>query len=99
VLVEISTETALQRSLPDEVFGRAYGIALPAAIAGIAVGALVAPVLVAALGFVGALTTCGALPLGYGLLILVTKARGAALAASTSRVGPAARDVLARAEA
>ena len=44
ICVEIMTETGLQRMLDDEVFGRAYGLALPASIAGIAAGSLVAPV-------------------------------------------------------
>jgi hypothetical protein len=43
--VEIMTETGLQRMLPEEVFGRAYGLAIPASIGGIVVGSLVAPVL------------------------------------------------------
>ncbi len=60
ILVEILTETGLQRMLPAELFGRAYGLALPAAIAGIAVGSLIAPLLVSALGITGALFACGA---------------------------------------
>ena len=48
--VEIMTETGLQRMLDDEVFGRAYGLALPASIAGIAAGSLIAPALVSAFG-------------------------------------------------
>ena len=38
LLVEILTETTLQRELDEDVFGRAYGLAFPAAIAGIVVG-------------------------------------------------------------
>ena len=34
VLVEILTETSLQRTLDDEVFGRAYGLAVPASLGG-----------------------------------------------------------------
>src|SRR6185437_6767585 len=60
ILVEILTETGLQRMLPAELFGRAYGLALPAAIAGIAIGSLIAPLLVSALGITGALFACGA---------------------------------------
>jgi MFS family permease len=63
--VEIMTETGLQRMLDDEVFGRAYGLALPASIGGIAVGSLIAPVLVSAFGQTAALLTCGALVTGY----------------------------------
>jgi hypothetical protein len=43
VLVEILTETGLQRMLDEDVFGRAYGLALPASLGGIVVGSLVAP--------------------------------------------------------
>ena len=35
ILVEVLTETSLQRTLPAGVFGRAYGLALPASMAGI----------------------------------------------------------------
>src|SRR5205085_8301557 len=38
LLVEILTETTLQRELDEDVFGRAYGLALPATLAGIVVG-------------------------------------------------------------
>ncbi len=68
--VEIMTETALQRTLPEEVFGRAYGLALPASIASIAAGSLIAPVLVSWLGTTGALLACGAAVVGYAALLL-----------------------------
>jgi MFS family permease len=68
--VEIMTETGLQRLLPEEVFGRAYGLAIPASIGGIAVGSLVAPVLASTLGLTGALLACGAAVLGYAALLL-----------------------------
>jgi len=68
--VEIMTETGLQRMLPEEVFGRAYGLAIPASIAGIAVGSLVAPVLANSLGLTGALVACGAAVFGYAALLL-----------------------------
>jgi MFS family permease len=70
ILVEILTETSLQRSLPADVFGRAYGLALPAAIAGIVLGSLIAPVLVATVGGPGATLISGAAVLAYGLLLL-----------------------------
>ncbi|HEY7014655.1 MAG TPA: MFS transporter [Streptosporangiaceae bacterium] len=69
ILVEIMTETALQRTLPPDMFGRAYGLALPASLAGIVAGSLIAPVLAAALGTTGALAVCGAAVVGYGLLL------------------------------
>jgi hypothetical protein len=68
--VEIMTETGLQRMLPEEVFGRAYGLALPASIAGIVAGSLIAPVLVSWLGATGALLACGAAVVGYAALLL-----------------------------
>ena len=69
ILVEIMTETALQRTLPPDMFGRAYGLALPASLAGIVTGSLIAPVLATALGTTGALAVCGATVVGYGLLL------------------------------
>ena len=63
--VEIMTETGLQRTLDDEVFGRAYGLALPASIGGIAVGSLIAPILVSAFGETAALLACGAVVTSY----------------------------------
>jgi MFS family permease len=69
VLVEVVAETSLQRALPPEVFGRAYGLAIPASIAGIVVGSLIAPLLTSALGGAGALVACGAAAVTYGLLI------------------------------
>jgi hypothetical protein len=59
------TETGLQGMLDDEVFGRAYGLALPAAIAGIAAGSLIAPVLVSAFGATAALLTSGGVVVAY----------------------------------
>lgn len=70
LLVEILTETCLQRVLDEDVFGRAYGLALPASIGGIAVGSLVAPVLVGALGGPGALVAVGMVVLAYAFIVL-----------------------------
>jgi predicted MFS family arabinose efflux permease len=69
VVVEVATETTLQRSLDPDVLGRAYGIALPASLLGIVVGALVAGPLVAALGLTAALLTVGAAMLAYALIL------------------------------
>jgi MFS family permease len=60
VMVEVIVETGLQRSLPADVLGRAYGFALPAALGGIVLGSLVAPGLVAVAGVDGALVLLGA---------------------------------------
>ncbi len=70
ILVEILTETGLQRTLDDEVFGRAYGLALPASLGGIVVGSLVAPLLVAIFGGRGALVVAGAAVLSYAFAAL-----------------------------
>jgi MFS family permease len=73
ILVEVMAETGLQRTLPQEIFGRAYGLAIPATITGIAAGSLAAPALVSGLGLDGALITCGSLALAYGLLLIVRR--------------------------
>ena len=70
LLVEILTDTTLQRELDEDVFGRAYGIAFPAAIAGIVVGSVIAPGLAALFGGSGALIAVGGTVLGYALLVL-----------------------------
>lgn len=76
VLVEVLCETALQRDLDEDVFARAYGIALPASIAGIAAGSLVAAPLVAVVGLTGALLATGCLPAGYALLVVLPRVAG-----------------------
>jgi predicted MFS family arabinose efflux permease len=70
MLVEILTDTTLQRTLDEDVFGRAYGLALPASIGGIVVGSAVAPLLASLLGTSGALVATGSVVLAYGLLVL-----------------------------
>jgi MFS family permease len=65
LLVEIAMNTGLQRMLPRDVFGRAYGLAVPASIGVIGVGSLLAPVLDSTLGRTGALLACAAAVLGY----------------------------------
>jgi MFS family permease len=69
MLVEVMTDTCLQRTLDEEVFGRAYGLAIPASIGGIGAGALMGPVLSRALGLPGALVVIGAVVLGYAAVI------------------------------
>ncbi len=69
VLVEILTDTSLQRELDDEVFGRAYGLAVPASLGGIVVGSLIAPLLAGALGGSGALVVVGGTVLAYAATI------------------------------
>jgi hypothetical protein len=70
ILVEILTETSLQRSLPADVFGRAYGLALPASLAGIVVGSLAAPLLITWFGGTLAMVICGGAVVVYGLGLL-----------------------------
>ncbi len=70
VLVEILTETGLQRTLDEEVFGRAYGLAVPASLGGIVAGSLIAPALVGFLGESGALLVAGLGVLCYALMLL-----------------------------
>ena len=89
ILVEIMTETGLQRILPAEMFGRAYGLALPASLGGIVAGALIAPLLVSLLGGTGALIACGGAAVSYGLVLLRTPGRPAAPVSSDA---PAASD-------
>jgi MFS family permease len=75
ILVEILTETGLQRMLPPDTFGRAYGLALPASLGGIVAGSLLAPLLTGLLGGSGTLACCGAGVVGYALLLLAPRRR------------------------
>jgi MFS family permease len=84
-LVEILTETELQRTLDEAVFGRAYGLALPASLGGIVVGSVLAPVLISALGGPGALVATGLAVLTYTLVLLPGKAADLAAPAATRR--------------
>lgn len=70
ILVQIMTETGLQRVLPSDVIGRAYGLAVPASIGGIGVGSLIAPALNSAFGLTGALLASGAVAVAYSVLLL-----------------------------
>ena len=72
-LVEVLTETALQRDLDEEVFARAYGIAFPTAIAGIVGGSLIAAPLVMGIGLTGAILTTGALTAAYAAFLLLPR--------------------------
>ena len=74
LLVEITMNTGLQRMLPRDAFGRAYGLAVPASIGVIGVGSMLAPVLDSALGQTGALLACAAAVLAYtAFLALATR--------------------------
>jgi MFS family permease len=77
VLVEVLCETALQRELDEEVFARAYGVALPMILAGIVVGSLIAAPLVSLVGLTGAIVTSGLLAAGYaGFVVLPRRTVG-----------------------
>jgi MFS family permease len=69
VIVEVLTETTLQRDLDEDVFARAYGIAFPASIGGIVIGSLIAAPLVALFGLTGALLSIALLAAGYATVI------------------------------
>jgi MFS family permease len=70
IIVEVLADTGLQRTLPEDVFARAYGIAYPAALAGIVAGSLVAAPLVALFGLRGAFVVLGALAAVYALTLV-----------------------------
>ncbi len=71
VVTEVVGDTTLQRTLDPAVFARAYGLVVPASVAGIVVGALLAPVIVSVLGGVsGALAVIGGAVLAYAARIL-----------------------------
>jgi predicted MFS family arabinose efflux permease len=55
VVAEIMGETMLARTLPEEMLGRVFGIAIPASLSGIVLGALLAGPLETAFGLAGAL--------------------------------------------
>jgi hypothetical protein len=80
VVVEVLAETGLQRTLPEDVLGRAYGFALPAALGGIVAGSLVAPLLVTLAGVSGALAILGA---GVGLVAAALARRPASVRSAT----------------
>src|SRR5436305_857705 len=69
LLVEILTDTTLQRELDEDVFGRAYGIAFPAAIAWFVVCSVIAPGLAALFGGSGDLIAVVRTGLDVALLI------------------------------
>ena len=91
VLVEVLCETALQRELDEQVFPRAYGIALPVSIAGIVVGSLVAAPLVALVGLTGAIAGTGLLAGGYAAVVALPRRRVGRHRAAWPPYIPAAR--------
>ena len=70
VTAEVVGDTCLQRSLDPAVFARAYGLALPTLLGGIAAGALIAPLTIALVGVSGTLIMIGAAVIAYAMLVL-----------------------------
>lgn len=60
IIVEVFTETALQRNLDESVYVRAYGFAFPASIGGIVLGGAVAAPLIGLIGLPAMLAVVGA---------------------------------------
>jgi predicted MFS family arabinose efflux permease len=84
IVVEIMSETGMQRHLDDAVLARAYGLALPAVLGGIVAGSLVAAPLQAAVGLDGAFIACGlAVALYAAVVAAATPAFHRALPATT----------------
>jgi hypothetical protein len=69
---EVVGDTALQRSLDPAVFARVYGLVLPASLAGIALGALLATPCVALVGLDGTLIFVAAVCAGYAIAVAAT---------------------------
>jgi len=70
--VDISAITLLQRAAPTEVAGRVFGVLESALVAGVGLGALLAPALVGIAGARGALVVTGAI---LPVLVLLTWAQ------------------------
>jgi hypothetical protein len=69
VVVEVLAETRMQRLLDAAVLARVYGLALPAALAGIVAGSLAAAPLASALGLGGAFVATGVAVAAYAALV------------------------------
>jgi MFS family permease len=77
LVVEVLTETSLQRELDDAVLARAYGIAFPAAIGGIVGGSLLAAPVAAGLGLTAAVVGTGVLTAAYAAVVALPRRRSA----------------------
>jgi MFS family permease len=69
LIVEVVADTRLQRTLEESRLGCAYGFAFAASLGGIAIGSLVAPVLVSLAGLSAALCIVGGLVLALAAAI------------------------------
>jgi hypothetical protein len=68
-LVEVLCETVLQRDLDEDVFARAYGVALPVSLGGIVAGSVVAAPLTMLVGLTGAMVSTGLLAACYAAVV------------------------------
>ncbi len=68
-MVDVNAETIVQRLVPDEVLGRVFGALDSAAIAGMAIGAAIMPVMIATIGLRAGLVVIG---VGVTLLVVLT---------------------------
>jgi hypothetical protein len=85
IVVEVRAETRMQQLLDEAVLARAYGLALPAALAGIVAGALVAAPLVAVLGAAGALVALGGAVALYAVVVAAASVETRAAVATSLR--------------
>jgi MFS family permease len=75
LIVEVVADTRLQRTLDESRLGCAYGFAFAASLGGIAVGGLIAPLLVALAGLGGALCVIAATVLALASVIALRGVR------------------------
>ena len=88
IVAEVVVDTWLQRALDPAVFARAYGLVVPACVAGIAAGALLAPVAVELFGLDGTFVLIGLAVVAYGAL-LARPRRREAITARVPALSPA----------
>jgi MFS family permease len=69
IIIEVAGVTLLQRIVPDELRSRVFGILEALWVAGIGLGAVAAPALIAVAGEDGALVVFGLAPLGLMLVV------------------------------
>jgi MFS family permease len=72
--IDVSAITLVQRIVPEALLGRVFGVVETVLVAGLALGALLAPVAIAVLGANGALVAFGCLPVA--VLFAIGRLRG-----------------------
>ncbi len=80
VVAEILCDTGLQRTLDDDVLGRVFGLVLPAAVGGIALGAVLAGPLLGALGLVATMSAAAVAVLAVAAALVRRPRPAAAMA-------------------